>query len=62
MAEPLANKHSPIFGIHQSAFCGYHKDLATASQLKVALQEKTMVVAGGRIPVSLTVSRTGTPG
>ena len=30
------------FGIHQSGFCGYHKDLATANLHKVALQEKTM--------------------
>jgi hypothetical protein len=42
MSEPSANKHRTFFSIHQRAFCGYHKDLATASQHKVALQEKTM--------------------
>jgi hypothetical protein len=60
MSEPSANKHLPIFRIHQSAFCGYHKDLATASQHKVALQEKTMRYGpGGACEYSRTVEASG---
>ncbi len=42
MSISSANQTFPNFSILKSGFCGYHKDLATASLHNMALQEKTM--------------------